>query len=206
MAGLLASCCQLALTNLVGLDLGAVRITSEEAFARLAQLTALEVGISRRRGRLAWLPWPEDLLPVSASAGNVSTVYSSKQHAAAMHMYQLLCARAPELRLCPRLLLQELQLCVYSNADAPVVLDLEVLAPLTRLQVLQLTKQRAYFAEQRTFKVGAVGAGTAAADTVADTAAVALCLVGGYAAVCARWCCSTAVWSCQQGCGCCAVA
>lgn len=98
-------------------------------------------------------------------------------------LYQLLCPRAPELRLCPRLLLQELRLCVYSNADAPVALDLEVLAPLARLQVLQLTKQRAYFPEQRTFKVGGVGAGTAAAgaaaDAVADTAAAALCLIVG---------------------------
>lgn len=53
VAGLLASCCQLALTNLVGLDLGAARITSEEAFACLAQLTALEVGLRSWR-RACW--------------------------------------------------------------------------------------------------------------------------------------------------------
>jgi hypothetical protein len=49
---------------------------------------------------------------------------------------------------------QELQLSVYSNSDALVALDLEVLAPLTRLHLLHLTKQRAYFPQQRCFKVG----------------------------------------------------
>jgi hypothetical protein len=53
VAGLLASCCRLALEQLVALDLGAARVTSAAAFAGLARLTALKVGRGWRLP-LAW--------------------------------------------------------------------------------------------------------------------------------------------------------
>jgi hypothetical protein len=46
-------------------------------------------------------------------------------------------------------------LSVFCNSDTPVVLDLEDLAGLSQLEVLELAKQRAYFPESRSFQARA---------------------------------------------------